>query len=151
MKKPKKPPPLSWEPRLSADRRTYCSPACGAGCRKFAHAVATKCAAALCQQLGAGWTPKVWENLGWHWGAVSACGRWKVHGHGGHYSAFLGRPESGGRWAGGGKTPRAAIKAAWRDARAAIAEVSAFETARPAWVREGARIRWARQRARRRS
>lgn len=54
-----------WTPILRGD--TYCSPACGGGCTKSAHDKALADAAALAERLGAGWTPHVWENLGWHW------------------------------------------------------------------------------------
>ncbi len=68
-------PGLSWKPRLrAADGRCaaiYCSPACGGGCTRAAFERAKEDAAKLCARLGPGWTPHVWENLGWHWCAKS--------------------------------------------------------------------------------
>lgn len=44
----------------------YCSPRCGHKCTHADFLAAKARAAALCKQLGAGWTPNVWENGGWH-------------------------------------------------------------------------------------
>lgn len=131
---------LSWKARLSADRRIYCSPACGANCTRFDYGLAVKRAAALCKELGAGWVPRVSENLGWHYSAVSACGRWKVCSDGGSYTAFLGDPGAGGRWAASGKTPRSAIAATWKIAAASIDDVMSFVTARPGQIVGARRI-----------
>jgi hypothetical protein len=35
----------------------------------YVKATATKKAKALCKKLGPGWTPHVWENMGWHYTA----------------------------------------------------------------------------------
>lgn len=48
--------------------KTYCSPACGMGCLKSDYTHAMEKALELAHIMGDGWTPKVWENLGWHWG-----------------------------------------------------------------------------------
>lgn len=68
--KTKKLEPLSWTPvRRGA---AYCSPACGAGCTVREHRRAVRDADALVRRLrGSGWRPVVWENLGWHFRAVS--------------------------------------------------------------------------------
>lgn len=61
---------LSWEPRLNG--KTYCAPACGGGCTKVAYDKAVADAGALVSRLrGKDWKPVVWENLGWHYKAVS--------------------------------------------------------------------------------
>lgn len=48
----------------------YCSPWCGCECRWTAYERANENAAAMCKYLGPGWTPRVWENFGWHYSAV---------------------------------------------------------------------------------
>jgi hypothetical protein len=65
------------------------------------------------------WKVEIWENLGWHYAAISPCGRWKVHPH--HkdsdvrkkvrsYSAFLGeKGRAGGYWSEIANSARAAI------------------------------------------
>jgi hypothetical protein len=59
---------LGWTPVLNGE--IYCSPRCGGCCTKAAHDRAQEQAAALCATLGAGWMPRVWENLGWYCEAV---------------------------------------------------------------------------------
>ena len=68
----KKPAPLSWEP----ERRglTFCSPACGHGCKVVDHDRAVLASAELAKGLGEGWAPRVWENMGWHWTVQHASG-----------------------------------------------------------------------------
>jgi len=95
----------------------YCSPACGGDCTFDAYQVALKNAAKLAECLGPDWRGDVWENLGWHYRALSACKRIKVNpNHWGgknpeSYSAFLGAPDfPGGKWAVSGKTPEEAVK-----------------------------------------
>lgn len=57
-----------------------------------------------------GWVPRHWENLGWHYSAISPCGRWKVHPGNGIYHAFLGTDSrSGGIWTGSADTIQEAI------------------------------------------
>lgn len=58
-----------WTPRLSGS--IFCSPACGGKCTKSAYDKAQRKAAALCDRLGPGWTPRVHENLGWHYSAIN--------------------------------------------------------------------------------
>lgn len=122
--------PLSWDPVRQGAR--FCAPACGRGCTHAEWRAATAAADKLCADLGAGWVPDVWENLGWHYSAISACGRWKVHGHSSGYTAFLGEAGcSGGRWAESGVTPQAAIRATWAAARQEIDKLATYLTAAP--------------------
>ena len=60
--------PDAWTPKL--DGVIYCSPACGGKCKKSDFDTATTAAHTLVRQLGHGWEPHVWENLGWHYEAV---------------------------------------------------------------------------------
>lgn len=53
-----------WTPKLKG--AIFCSPACGANCTKKNFDEATENARRLANQLGHGWEPHVWENLGWH-------------------------------------------------------------------------------------
>lgn len=53
-----------WIPQLRG--AIYCSPACGHGCTFEAFDRAYEQATTLATRLGRGWTPRVWENLGWH-------------------------------------------------------------------------------------
>jgi hypothetical protein len=126
MKTKSKPAPLSWEPRRVGP--IFCSPACGGGCTREQFRVATREADALCKTLDQttplkGWTPYVWENLGWHYKAVSPCGRIKVHFG---YTAYLGQKAlSGGQWAENAKTPAKAVAAVIRTAKEELAKVGA--------------------------
>lgn len=60
-----------WVPVLSEDGQFYCSPRCGSGkfCRREWYDIATARATELATRMGDGWTPHVWENLGWHYSA----------------------------------------------------------------------------------
>ena len=108
-----------WDPVRHGD--TYCSPACGGGCTWKSYQLAKKRAQELADYMGSGWTPKVWENMGWHYEARSTCERLRVKpllstpG----YHAFLNEPGKlpGGRWVGDGDTPEQAVKNAIREAR----------------------------------
>lgn len=127
MSKIKKPRPLSWKPRLSGE--TYCAPACGYGCTVKAHEIAQRRAVELCRALGDGWTPRVWENMGWHFSAVSACGRLKVHWNGladCRYHAFLGEGQTGGRWAEHGRTPQSAVRNVVKRGKEELAGIDAL-------------------------
>lgn len=57
-----------WRP--IAKGQTYCSPACGGGCTKAEWRKAHEEANRIAQELGEGWEPVVWENLGWFAKAV---------------------------------------------------------------------------------
>lgn len=86
----------------------YCASWCGRGCTRAEFEKANRKARKLANQLGKGWEPFVWENLGWYWSAVN--GGMKVHPSFDGYTAFLGEPDnSGGRWAEHGNTPKAAV------------------------------------------
>lgn len=105
-----------WKPTRRGD--VYCSRGCGAYCLKTAHDRARKEARALVSDLGPGWKPSVWENMGWHYSVSNkiaeirpdrrgspVSGEWKVAG----YSCWLVSSDSmvlGTE----GKTPRAALK-----------------------------------------
>jgi len=75
-----------------AERRgvIYCAPWCGAGCTWAAFQEATRRADALVKSLGAGWKPRVWENMGWHYEAVNGIIEIKTDRHRGktNYSAW---------------------------------------------------------------
>src|SRR5690349_6910567 len=61
---------LSWKPKASGDR--YCAPACGRGCTRAEYDTAVSNATALVKQMrGTSWCPVVFENMGWHWRAIS--------------------------------------------------------------------------------
>jgi hypothetical protein len=61
---------LSWTPVSRGE--TYCSPACGAGCTRREYDRAVRDADRLVKRLrGSGWRAEVWENVGWHFRAVS--------------------------------------------------------------------------------
>jgi hypothetical protein len=140
-KRKTKPEPLSWTPERRG--KIFCAPACGANCTLAAFNLATARADVLCARLGHGWRPRVWENLGWHYCAVSSCGRWKVHAHHDHktrvsYSAFLGDDGPGGLWAESGETPEAAMRNTWAAAEQRIEQFVSFLTAE-AWLPRGAK------------
>lgn len=80
------------------DGLTYCSPRCGFRCTRRAFDRATTEAAHLAHRLGPDWTPRVWENCGWHYevsmldglvevkpdlavGGGTISGNWKVEGY----------------------------------------------------------------------
>lgn len=110
---------LSWDPVRRGN--VYCAPACGRDCTIQEYNAAEAGGIALARQLGAGWTDDVWENLGWHYRAISPCGRLKVHGHGDHYTAFLGEPgHLGGQFSGQGATPQKAIAETVEKAKVAL-------------------------------
>ncbi|WP_131421385.1 hypothetical protein [Comamonas thiooxydans] len=60
--------PGGWTPVHAGD--IFCSPLCGAGCKKADFDNATAQASLLVSQLGHGWQSRVWENLGWHFEAT---------------------------------------------------------------------------------
>jgi hypothetical protein len=76
MPTPKK-TPLSWKPLARGNR--YCAPACGRGCTRAEFQLAHRRGVQLADSLGDGWSHLVWENLGWHYKAVSPCGRIAVY------------------------------------------------------------------------
>lgn len=114
----KKSQDVRWKPVSRG--KVFCSPACGYDCTHAMHLDAHTNAKALVASLdktsGKGWKPHVWENLGWHYSAISACGRIKVHPYHGSKpltgcTAFLGQADrAGGTWATGGKTPASSVR-----------------------------------------
>lgn len=48
----------------------YCSPWCGVHCTRASYDRAVTDAGELAAMLGDGWTPRVWENMGWFYEAV---------------------------------------------------------------------------------
>ncbi len=116
---------LSWEPKLKGT--IYCAPACGRGCTKAEFDAATEAAAELAKMLGPDWKPVVSENLGWHYRAISPCGRIKVHPpivNDSSYSAFLGEPESpGGHWVEDAMTPQHAVEKVIKTAKQRVAAI----------------------------
>lgn len=130
---------VGWTPVRNGD--IYCSPLCGMGCTHEAFLTAHNRANLLCKRLDRttkikGWTKRVWENLGWHYSAISPCGRIKLHTH--HfaankvhkafisYTAFLGdKDSSGGTWAEHGDTPAEAVKKVIAVAKAQLAKIDA--------------------------
>lgn len=108
----------------------YCAPFCGRGCTYAEYQFAVSMADLLAMSLGHGWKPRVHENMGWFWSAVSQSGlitvcpfifRGKVR----SYTAFLSdAPDRGGRWTGSAKTPRGAVSRARGEMAAALAELN---------------------------
>jgi hypothetical protein len=90
-----------------------CADWCGGGCTQEQYAQAVQAADKLVQQLGEGWRPEVYENLGWHFGAASPCDRVRVSVRkGDNYLALIGEAGShAGQWAGVGDTAKAAVGA----------------------------------------
>jgi hypothetical protein len=114
------PPGLSWDPVRRGP--IYCAPACGFDCTWAAFQQAEKDAAKLCaylkKKLGIKWTPRVWENMGWHYAVHDeATGKLKVYPSiidkkVRSYTAFLGFDRNaGGTWAEYGDTPELALAA----------------------------------------
>lgn len=72
--------------------RVFCSPACGGRCTFAEYTKANKDAENLARTLGAGWKPRVWENLGWHFSAEKADASVYEYGKAGskhHYYSML--------------------------------------------------------------
>lgn len=103
----------------------YCSSGCGGSCTFAAYQRAKENAASLTRKLGKGWEPRVWENLGWHYGAGDLSGRLNVYPTStGTWSAFMHtQPGHGGRWVETRRTPRGAVDAAKRQARQEAQEI----------------------------
>lgn len=111
----------SWKPIRRGE--IYCSPGCGGNCRLEAHTLAIRNSKSLARKMGAGWKPRVWENLGWHHCVISPCRRIKIHPG---FTAFLGEPDSGGgRWAERGKTAKKALRNVIKTAKADLATIGA--------------------------
>ena len=121
----------------------YCSPFCGAKCTYAAYQRAQSGGKALARALGKTWTFRVWENLGWHYCAISPCGRWKVHSnHRANYTAFLGEAgEPGGYWAEHGSTPQEAVMNTRAKAYAEVAHRAGLLDLTPFTREEGSALR----------
>ncbi len=77
---------LRWQPLKKG--LVYCAPACGANCTFEAFEKAKQDAAALCERMGKGWKPRVWENMGWYYEAQKGCA--SVHpDRDGEYTVFI--------------------------------------------------------------
>ncbi len=102
---------LSDTPRRIGD--IYCSPRCGNKCTWAAYEKAIQESSALAEQLGDGWHPRVWENLGWHWSVHDEDRYMHVYPRrsGGYHTLFSPDSGVGGRpgWSGEGETPEEAI------------------------------------------
>lgn len=86
----------------------------------------------VAMSLGRGWTSVVHENLGWHWTAVSECGRIRVSGgylelNPKRFSAMLCRPgDVAGLYVADGRTPRSAVNNVIKKAKEDLARIGAF-------------------------
>lgn len=107
---------LSREPIRSGP--IYCSPSCGLKCTWAAYEKAVADSSDLAKDLGEGWEPRVWENLGWHYAVKTLDGRVNLHpggvapqtGRVVSYSAFVSpRPSIGGKWSATASTPAEAL------------------------------------------
>lgn len=130
----------SADPRWRPRRRgaVFCSPGCGgeqrSGCTwaAYGRAVDDGCVLAirLDYAVGPGWTVRVWENLGWHFCAVSPCGRIKVHVSNRvprTYTAYLGEPGfPGGRWVESDDSALGAVEAVLAAARRDLNKINAI-------------------------
>ena len=122
---------LRWDP-VRAEAR-YCAPACGLGCTYEQYKAAVRRARALAKRLGSDWNGDVWENLGWHYRAVSSCKRFKVHSDGDKiFTAFLGDADSsGGFWSATATTPKMALRQALHKAQEEVQRLTAVLTDLP--------------------
>jgi hypothetical protein len=129
--------PLNWDWEPVLRGHIYCAPACGRGCTKAAYERAQKKAAALAKRLGPRWKPRVWENLGWHYSAISPCGSIKVHSsypEGEMWTAYFGPEATGGKWAESGKTPWEAIDAVVATGREYETEIRRLFSGIDQWI-----------------
>lgn len=102
---------LDWKAKRNG--RFYCAPACGGRCTWAAYQKAKAESARVATLLGAGWKPRVDENLGWHWSVVDATGMLDVSSPGPNsYMTIL-----AARYVGHGKTPQLSINAACKQAK----------------------------------
>lgn len=56
----------NWTPR-ALPNGVYCSPRCGASCKRKDYERAVAKSEKVAKALGPGWKPEVWENMGWFW------------------------------------------------------------------------------------
>lgn len=99
-----------------------CAPWCGGGCTLTEKRRAERGARSLVKRLGPDWKPRVWENLGWHYGALN--GPLYVFPGSVGFHAFLNDPDDlpTGRWVGHEDTLAGAVAAVLAAARADVAE-----------------------------
>lgn len=120
--------------RPPARRRGHlrCASWCGRGCTQAEYEKACADADALVKTLNETtemkWKTRVWENLGWHFEAVSTCGRWRVFdGAPGHWMAGVGAPESlRMTWTSEGRKPHTAVRNCRKAAVAHVREQAAL-------------------------
>ena len=117
---------LSWTPKLWQGK--FCSPACGRGCTLAEHNAAFQAGKKLAAECGPSFTVRIWENLGWHYAAISADGRLKVRApdrDGDTYTVFAGEPDGhiSGRFVEHGKTVKEAIEAIAERCRTELVEI----------------------------
>ena len=98
---------LSWKPKRVGPM--YCSSGCGGGCQWKDWVRANTQAKQLAKVLGAGWSPEVWENLGWYFAAIHESNHIRVTPSGKRWRAFMGENMPGGRWSACADTPQAAV------------------------------------------
>jgi hypothetical protein len=104
-----------------------CAKWCGRGCTEEEYNEAVTAADTLVEHLGKGWQPRVHENMGWFFSAVSLSGTVKVHVNPAGYTAYLGEAGSpGGSFTARGDTPRGAVVAVVRKAKAYVDKVSSW-------------------------
>lgn len=120
-----------WIPVRRGER--YCSPRCGCDCTLEQHQRAHRDGAALAKKMP-GYTPRIWENGGWHHEIISKCRRIRISpiplgcrtkGEKGifHFTAFIGDAgKIGGRWVGVGVTPQEAVVAALEQMQESIGQ-----------------------------
>lgn len=136
-------PELSWKARRHGD--VYCAPACGCNCRYSEYVKAClgaeRLAARLTNKLGKKWRPRVWENMGWHFEAVSWRGciqvkedhKWpdRRFSHP-TFTAYVRNFPGNALFTGEGKTPEAAVEDARAEARRQMEGIAV-------WLKDGVR------------
>jgi len=124
---------LSSKPIRNGD--IYCSPRCGCKCKWSDYVACVDGSSELVRELGEGWEPYIYENMGWHFKAIHKERGLKVYPNFrpprerskiDSYTAFLGgtNPHAGGRWSEKGETPQRAIKAVMDKAIAEAKEIA---------------------------
>ena len=79
----------------------------------------------LAKSLGPRWKPHVWENLGWHYTAISPCGQIEVSAHGlRSFWANIVGDDRHRQYAATGTTPRDAVIRALTKAAVDISEIT---------------------------
>jgi len=128
---------LSWTPHRKGD--IYCSSACGYGClwkdyqatKEAAQSLVNFLTVSLSTKLGAGWKPRVWEDLGWHYEV--RCRGLKISVRRNSYTVYIGQ-----WWVEDGKTPKAALRRALETATQELAPKLSAVAAAQAILKEWA-------------